>query len=83
MRAEQIGMGLALAGLASILQPINLTLYSYGFYILLLGVATTFFGSIIPDKAKIGKTILQITSIFTIIIVILVLSIYLAPLLIM
>ncbi|MFQ6135169.1 MAG: hypothetical protein ACE5KU_05080 [Nitrososphaerales archaeon] len=81
-RVEQMGLLLSLAGLASILQPFNLTIYTYGFYILILGAAVYFLGSTIPEEAKIGRAFLQIASFFTLFIVIILLAVYLAPLLV-
>jgi hypothetical protein len=81
-RVEQAGLALSLAGLASILQPFSLTIYTYGFYILILGATVYFLGSTIPEEAKIGRAFLQIVSLFAVFIVIILLAVYLAPLLI-
>lgn len=70
---------LSLAGLASILQPFNLTIYSYGFYILIIGAATSFLGGAMPEEAKTGRAFIRIASLFTFIIAIMILAIYLAP----
>ena len=82
VRIEQLGLILSLAGLASILQPINLSLYTYGFFILILGASIYFLGSSIPEEAKKSRALIQIVVIFTVFIIIILLSIYSAPLLI-
>jgi len=78
IRIEQAGLLLSLTGLASILQPMNFTLYSYGFYILFIGAALTFIGSAIPE-AKRNQALLQAGIIVAIMIIIILISIFLAP----
>jgi|TARA_B100001971_G_C18254670_1_gene581032 hypothetical protein len=82
VRVEQLGLILSLAGLASILQPINLSLYTYGFFILILGASVYFLGSSIPEEAKKSRAVIQIVAMFIVIIMVIILSIYTAPLLI-
>jgi|TARA_B100000315_G_scaffold150407_1_gene139158 hypothetical protein len=82
VRVEQLGLILSLAGLASILQPINLSLYTYGFFILILGASVYFLGSSIPEEAKKSRAVIQIMAMFIVIIMVIILSIYAAPLLI-
>ncbi|MDP6640928.1 MAG: hypothetical protein QF381_00590 [Nitrososphaerales archaeon] len=82
LRIEQLGLILSLAGLISILQPINLSLYTNGFFILILGALIYFLGSTMPDEAKKSRALMQITILFTVLILIILLSIYTAPILI-
>jgi hypothetical protein len=82
MRIELLGLVLSLAGLATILQPVSLSLYSYGFYILVLGAAVSLLGGAIVESSSTGHVAIRIVSFFAIIILILVLSILLAPLLV-
>ncbi|HJN58015.1 MAG TPA: hypothetical protein QGF52_03245 [Nitrososphaerales archaeon] len=82
LRIEQLGLILSLAGLTSILQPINLSLYTNGFFILILGALIYFLGSTMPDEAKKSRALMQITILFTVLILIILLSIYTAPILI-
>lgn len=80
-RIEQTGLTISLVGLMSMLQPLNLTLYSYGFYILAVGAAISFLGGLMPEEAGRRQVFLRVASFFTIVIVVMALSIYLAPLL--
>lgn len=82
VRVEQLGLILSLTGLASILQPINLSLYTNGFFILVLGASIYFLGASIPEEAKKSRALIQIAAIFTVFILIILLSIYTAPMLI-
>ncbi len=81
-RIEILGLVLSLVGLAAILQPVSLFLYSYGFYILVLGAAVSLLGGAIVESSSTGHVAIRIISFFAIIIIILVLSILLAPLLV-
>lgn len=82
IRIEQIGLIISLLGLVSILQPITLILYTYGFYILLLGAIIYFIGSLIPEEENTGKATKKVLSIFIFFLIVLVLTVYLSPLLI-
>ena len=78
IKIEQAGLLLSLIGLASILQPWIFFLYSYGFYILFIGAALTFIGGAIPE-AKRNQALLQAGIIVAIMIIIILISIFLAP----
>jgi hypothetical protein len=77
-----VGLAIAIIGLASILQPFSIFLYSYGFYILVIGAATSFLGGTMPESASPGRAALQVASAFTILTIILALAILLAPILV-
>jgi hypothetical protein len=79
---ERIGLVISLGGLASILQPFSLTIYTLGFYILIIGATIYFIGSTIPEESTISKTVLQIVSILSFFVAIILLAVYLAPFLI-
>lgn len=78
IRIEQAGLLLSLTGLASILQPLNFMIYSYGFYILFIGAALSFIGGAIPE-AKNNHALLQVGIILATLIIIILISIFLAP----
>jgi|TARA_B100001964_G_scaffold200739_1_gene228010 hypothetical protein len=82
LRIEQVGLFISLTGLVSILQPFTLLLYTYGFYILVIGAITYFLGSIIPEEENTGKAIIKAVSILGFSILVLLLTIFLSPLLI-
>ncbi len=82
MRIEILGLVLSLVGLATILQPVSLFLYSYGFYILVFGAAVSLLGGAILESSDTSHVAIRIVSFFAIVIIILVLSILLAPLLV-
>ena len=82
LRIEQVGLFISLMGLVSILQPFTLLLYTYGFYILVIGAITYFLGSIIPEEENTGKAIIKAVSILGFSILVLLLTIFLSPLLI-
>jgi len=82
IRIEQIGLIIFLMGLVSILQPITLILYTYGFYILLLGAIIYFIGSLIPEEENTGKATKKVLSIFIFFLIVLLLTVYFSPLLI-
>ena len=82
LRIEQVGLFISLTGLVSILQPFTLLLYTYGFYILVIGAITYFLGSIIPEEENTGKAIIKTVSILGFSILVLLLTIFLSPLLI-
>lgn len=79
LRIEQIGLIISLSGVALILQPFSLTIFTSGFYILVIGVVLYFFGTTLPEKGETQKAIMQMIIVTTIFIVILLLAIYLAP----
>ncbi|MCL4435256.1 MAG: hypothetical protein M1503_07310 [Thaumarchaeota archaeon] len=81
-RVEILGLVLSLAGLAAILQPVSLFLYSYGFYILVLGAAVSLLGGAILESSSTGHVTIRIISFFAIVIIILILSILMAPFLV-
>jgi len=66
-------------GLVSILQPFTLLLYTYGFYILVIGAITYFLGSIIPEEENTGKATIKAVSILVFFILVLLLTIFLSP----
>ena len=78
IKIEQAGLLLSLIGLASILQPWIFILYSNGFYILFIGAVLTFIGGTIPE-AKRNQALLQAGIIVAIMIIIILISIFLAP----
>ena len=82
LKVEQVGLFISLTGLVSILQPFTLLLYTYGFYILVIGAITYFLGSIIPEEENTGKAIIKAVSILGFSILVLLLTIFLSPLLI-
>ena len=82
LKVEQVGLFISLTGLVSILQPFILLLYTYGFYILVIGAITYFLGSIIPEEENTGKAIIKTVSILGFSILVLLLTIFLSPLLI-
>jgi hypothetical protein len=79
---EQVGFVISLIGLGSILQPFNITVYTLGFFILILGASIYFIGSILPENSKFVKGIFQMTFILVIFLIIIVLTIYLSPILV-
>tara|TARA_B100001971_G_C18101748_1_gene489227 strand:- start:283 stop:549 length:267 start_codon:yes stop_codon:yes gene_type:complete len=79
LRIEQIGLFTSLFGIASVLQPFTLLLYSYGFYILVIGAVLYFIGGIIPEEENTGKAIIKVELIIGLSILILLLTIYLSP----
>ena len=81
-RIEILGLVLSLVGLTAILQPVSLFLYSYGFYILVLGAAVSLLGGAILESSSTGHVTIRIISFFAIVIIILILSVLLAPLLV-
>ena len=82
MRIEQIGLLLSLSGIAFILQPISLMIYTNGFYVLIIGAIIYFLGSTLPEEAMLHRALTQIISIIVIFIIIISLAIYLSPLLV-
>ena len=79
LRIEQVGLFISLTGLVSILQPFTLLLYTYGFYILVIGAITYFLGSIIPEEENTGKATIKAVSILVFFILVLLLTIFLSP----
>jgi|TARA_B100000315_G_scaffold45337_1_gene40152 hypothetical protein len=79
LRIEQVGLFISLMGLVSILQPFTLLLYTYGFYILVIGAITYFLGSIIPEEENTGKATIKAVSILVFFILVLLLTIFLSP----
>lgn len=82
LRIEQIGLIISMSGLAFILQPFSLTIYTSGFYILIMGAVIYFFGTTLPEQGEKRKAILQMVTLTIIFITIILLTIYLAPFLI-
>jgi len=79
LKVEQVGLFISLTGLVSILQPFILLLYTYGFYILVIGAITYFLGSIIPEEENTGKATIKAVSILVFFILVLLLTIFLSP----
>jgi len=78
-RMEGLGLAVSLIGLAAILQPFNLAVYTYGFYILVLGAAVTFFSSTIPEESGEKRALIQILVLTVFVSIVLFLAVYLAP----
>lgn len=81
-RIELAGLVLSLIGLAAILQPYFISIYTGGFYALFLGSAVYFLGGSIPEQQQFNRRVfIQVAVLFAVVITVMLLAVYLAPLL--